>query len=224
MSPGDCHKRHFRLMSLSMMERVDAREGSKQAVEAAEKVLKAGGVLAFPTETIYGFGCDPRNVTALSKVYRMKGRDKAKAMPLVACSLGQVEKFFKIPEQAKGLAEKYWPGPLTMLLEPADLALRKSMPVFKDGLAAVRVTSHPFVRDLACSYGFPLVATSANLSGDPPCLSADQVVAIFMASEPGNQPDLIIDGGELEPSEPSTIIKFDEGGAVKIVRQGAVRL
>ncbi len=211
-------------MFLFMMEHIDARSDPKQALEAAEKILRAGGVIAFPTETVYGFGCDPRNVAALSKVYRMKGRDKAKAMPLVACSFGQAKKFFKIPEQAREYADKYWPGPLTMLLEPAELALRKSMPVFKDGLAAVRVTSHPFVRDLACSFGFPLVATSANLSGDPVCLSAEQVMAAFMASEPENQPDLIIDGGELEPSEPSTIIRFDEGSTVKIVRQGVVRL
>lgn len=205
-----------------MMKHVDARRDSAQAVEAAEKILKAGGVIAYPTETTYGLGCDPRNVAALAKIYRMKGRDKAKALPLVACSVEQVEKLFKLPEKAKEFADEYWPGALTMLLEPGDLSLRKSMPVFKDGLAAVRVSSHKFVHDLVCRFGFPLVATSANQGGDPACLSAEQVMAAFMVSEPEDQPDLIVDGGELEPSEPSTIIKFDEDGRLKVIRQGAV--
>ncbi|MBI5654925.1 threonylcarbamoyl-AMP synthase [Candidatus Uhrbacteria bacterium] len=205
------------------MKTADARHETTLAVEAAIQVLKAGGVIAFPTETTYGLGCDPRNASALSKIYRMKGRDKAKALPLVACSMEHVERLFKLPEKAKELADEYWPGALAMLLEPAESALRKSMPVFKDGLAAVRVSSHPFVHELTCTYGFPLVATSANLSGDPACLSAEQVMAAFMVSEPENQPDLIINGGELEASEPSTIIKFD-GDDVTVIRQGSVNV
>lgn len=207
-----------------MIRTIDSRVDSKQAIEDAVKVLKAGGVIIFPTETTYGLGCDPRSVSALSRVYRLKGRDRAKALPLVACSLEQVEKIFKFPALAREYADKYWPGALTMLLEPGELALRKSMPVFKDGFAAVRVSSHPLVHDLVSCYGFPLVATSANLSGDPACFSAEQAEAVFMSSDDEGQPDLIINGGELEASEPSTIIRFDDGGKVKILRQGAVRI
>ncbi len=194
-----------------------------EAIRNASAILMRGGVIAYPTETTYGLGCDPRSHAALAKIYRLKERDKGKALPLIACSMEQVEKLFKLTPQAKELAKEYWPGPLTLLLEPADMSLRKFMPVFKDGLTAVRVSSNQFASDLACAFGFPIVATSANMSGDPACLSAAQVMGSFMHRETEDQPDLIIDGGELEPSEPSTIVKFD-GDEIKIVRQGAIQI
>ncbi|MDQ7815230.1 MAG: L-threonylcarbamoyladenylate synthase [Patescibacteria group bacterium] len=195
----------------------------QRVLEKAIEVLKSGGVIAYPTETTYGLGCDPRNHAALDRIYRLKERDNGKALPLIACSMEQVEKLFKLTPKAKELAEEYWPGPLTLLLEPADMSLRKFMPVFKDGLTAVRVSSNQFASELACVFGFPIVATSANISGDPACLSAAQVMGSFMHRESEGRPDLIVDGGELEPSEPSTIVKF-EGNDAKIVRQGAIRI
>jgi len=206
------------------MQVISLHDGNhRQALERAVEVLKLGGVIAYPTETTYGLGCDPRNHQALAKIYRLKERDKGKALPLIACSIKQAEKLFKMTPRAQALAEEYWPGPLTLLLEPADMSLRKFMPVFKDGLTAVRVSSNQFASELACAFGFPFVATSANMSGDPACLSAAQVMGLFMHRETEDQPDLIIDGGELEPSESSTIVKF-EGDGMKIIRQGAIRI
>jgi len=206
------------------MQTIRLEDGVEQAVKAAVDVLRRGGVIAFPTETTYGLGCDPRNQAAMGKIYRIKGRDTSKALPLVTCDINQVKKFFVVPEVIVVLAEKFWPGPLTVLLAPADMMLRKAMPVFKDGMAAVRVSSNAFVQALTSAYGFPLTATSANLSGGKPCLSADEVVKIFETQEASYQPDLIIDGGELKPSEPSTIVKIDGEGKIEVVRQGAVSL
>jgi len=206
------------------MRTIRLEDGVEQAVQAAVDVLRRGGVIAFPTETTYGLGCDPRNQAAMGKIYRIKGRDPAKALPLVTCDFNQVKKFFEVPTAVINLAERYWPGPLTVLLAPADMSLRKAMPVFKDGLAAVRVSSHAFVQALTQAYGFPLTATSANLSGGIPCLTADEVVKIFETQDASRQPDLIINGGELKASEPSTIVKVDGEGKIEVVRQGAVSL
>ena len=206
------------------MKTIRLADGMDQAVQTAVDVLRRGGVIAFPTETTYGLGCDPRNQAAMGKIYRIKGRDTSKALPLVTCDVDQVKKFFNVPMVVINLAKKYWPGPLTVLLAPADMTLRKAMPVFKDGLAAVRVSSHPLVQALTSAYGFPLTATSANLSGGKPCLTAGEVVKIFETQEPSHQPDLIIDGGELQSSEPSTIVKVDGEGRIEVVRQGAVNL
>jgi len=197
---------------------------SASDLDPVKDVLRLGGVIAFPTETTYGLGCDPHNQAALEKIYRIKGRDQSKALPLVACDIEQVKKFFDLPSAAFKLAERYWPGPLTILLPPADISLHKTMPVFKDGLAAVRVSSNSFVQSLTQKLGFPITATSANLSGDPPCLSAAEVIKTFETQEPSLQPDLIVDGGELKPSEPSTIVSIDQNGQLNIYRQGAVKV
>ncbi len=200
------------------------RESEPEAISRCVQVLQNGGVLAIPTETAYGLACDPRNRVALAKIYKIKQRDQSKALPLIACSKEQVANIFEIPVQAQDLITKYWPGPLTILLAPADMMMRKSMPVFKDGLAAVRVSSHAFVQKLACEHGFPLTATSANLADKPPAMSAEEVERAFANNPPDLQPDLIVDGGVLPDNPASTIIKFMEDGRVEVVRQGGIQI
>lgn len=180
--------------------------------------------MVFPTETSYGLGCDPRNLAALGKIYRIKERSTTKALPLVACSMEQVRELFNISKFIEDLAIKYWPGPLTILLEPRDISLRRQMPVFKDGLAAVRVSSHPYVQALACSYGFPIVATSANMTGMADPYSMNDLMKVYGTIDSNKQPDLIIDGGDLAYNPPSTIVKIDQSGKIEIIRQGAISL
>lgn len=206
------------------MQVIKIDEGLQEAVAMTIEVLKSGGVIAFPTETTYGLGCDPRIPAALGKIYRIKGREASKALPLVACSMDQVKMLFDIGPHAEKLVASHWPGPLTVLLEPKDLSLRRQMPVFRDGYSAVRASSHPFVQALVCSYGFPLVATSANYSGKPACLSIEDLQNEFADNEAGMQPDLLVDGGVLDKSEPSTIVKISSSGEIEIIRQGAIKL
>lgn len=200
------------------------KQNDPTAVERVVSVLKEGGVIAFPTETTYGLGCDPRHSQALGKIYRIKDRDQSKALPLVACSVDQIKSLFVYPDYVAQVVERYWPGPLTVLLEPSDMSVRRQMPVFKDGLAAVRVTSHAFLKALVCAYQFPITATSANLSGQKACLSADEVRLVFKDQPSERQPDLIIDGGLLAHSQPSTLIKIENNGQVVVLRQGGVSL
>lgn len=206
------------------MQTISLKADQKAAVEQAAQVLRQGGVVVIPTETSYGLSCDPRNLAALGKIYRIKGRDASKALPLVACSVEQVKELFNIPQAVEVLVAKYWPGPLTVLLEPKDMNLRRSLPVFKDGLAAIRVSSHPFVQQLTREYGFPLTATSANMSNDKPCFSSAEVSRVFEALDKSRQPDVLIDGGELPVSEPSTIVKVDQSGKIEVIRQGAISI
>ncbi len=184
--------------------------------------LRSGAVLAFPTETTYGLGCDPRNREALDKIYRIKNRPADKSLPLVADSLEQVEQYFLTSDVERGLAAKHWPGPLSILLAPRPEFQKDFESIMRDGLVAVRASSHPFVRELTATYGFPLTATSANLSGQPACLSAAEVVEAFKDAEV--RPDLIVDGGMLNPSEPSTLIKVGNDGSVTVLRQGAIKV
>ena len=186
--------------------------------------LRNGAVLAFPTETTYGLGCDPRNRAALEKIYRIKDRPADKSLPLVADSIEQVEKYFLLSDTAKNLAEKHWPGPLSILLTPKAEFQKDFESIMRDGFVAVRASSHPLVRELTQAYGFPLTATSANLSGQPACLAATDVESIFENETPDRQPDLIVDGGELPPSEPSTLIKVGDDGGVTVLRQGAIKV
>jgi len=206
------------------MEIINLEREQKSAIEKVLVILRQGGGIAFPTETSYGLGCDPRNLAALGKIYRIKSRATSKALPLVACSMEQVESIFDMPARVRELTDKHWPGPLTVLLEPKDMRLRHALPVFKDGLAAVRISSHPFVQSLVCSYGFPLTATSANASDEEACYSVQEILKAFESQDVSKQPDLIIDGGALPESEPSTIVKVNADGNVEIVRQGAIQL
>ena len=201
-----------------------AKATDAETVEQAVAVLRDGGVVAYPTETTYGLGCDPRNREALDKIYRIKNRPADKALPLVADTFAQVEQYFLIPEAARKLAEKYWPGPLSILLEPRPEHRKDFEQILRDGLAAVRVSSNEFVRRLSSSYGFPLCATSANKSGERACLLAQEVADAFGGNPVDEQPDLIVDGGVLAPSKPSTIVKINDDGLMEIVRQGSVSL
>jgi len=206
------------------MQVISFAKDQKAAVERAVQVLRQGGVIVFPTETSYGLGCDPRNLAALGKIYRIKERSTSKALPLVSCSIEQVREIFDVPKVVEELANKYWPGPLTILLEPKDMSLRRQMPVFKDGLSAIRVSSHPFVQSLACSYNFPITATSANMTGMAGPYSMNDLLKVYEPLDASKQPDLIIDGGDLPYNPASTIVKVDQSGKIEVVRQGAIEL
>lgn len=184
------------------------------------KILKAGGVIAFPTETTYGLGCDPRNKKALARIYKIKGRVKGKPFPLVAASIEQVRRVANLGERRPAcrqgrsplrtthykLSTKYWPGPLTLIL----------------GRVAIRVSSHPMVHQITRAFGFPIIATSANKSGQPECRSGRAVARIFLNQK--HAPDVLIDAGSLPHRKPSTIARVQHDGSVEILRQGAIRL
>lgn len=182
------------------------------AIRAATRLLARGGVIAFPTETTYGLGCDPRNAAAVRRIYAIKGREKKKSLLLVCTNEKQAGKVVKLLPSSRRIRTAHWPGPLTLIL-PAQKG---------KGDVAVRVSSSRFVQRLTKAYGFPIIATSANRSGEKECRSGQAIQRVFLNEK--NQPDLILDMGSLPRRKPSTVARVRADGSVEVIRQGAVRL
>lgn len=182
-----------------------------EVIRGAVRVLRAGGVIAYPTETTYGLGCDPRNAKAVKRIYAIKGREKKKPLLLVAADMAQARRVADVsmlPSRLKCL----WPGPVTFVLPSKN----------GKGDVAVRVSSSRFVQRLTKAYGNPIIATSANKSGEPDCRSGRAVERAFRRAK--NRPDLILDMGSLPRRKSSTVARIKPSGKLEVLRQGAVRL
>lgn len=195
----------------------------KAAVKAAVSVLRRGGVIAYPTETTYGLGCDPRNAQAVARIYRIKGREKKKPFLLVAADAKQAGRVADAGARRgiflQDAVKRHWPGPLTLVL-PARGGLAKD--VAPRGEVAIRASSSAFVQAVCRAFGFPVVSTSANRSGEPDARSGRAVVKMFAGAR--YRPDLLLDSGSLPRRRPSTVARISEEGEVEILRQGEVRL
>jgi L-threonylcarbamoyladenylate synthase len=198
------------------------------AVKAAVSVLRRGGVIAYPTETTYGLGCDPRNAKAIAGIFSIKGRDRKKPFLLVAADVKQVKSVAhlvgaNIRSPLHDIIRRHWPGPLTLVLPVRVGAIHElSPPIRPNREIAIRVSSDGFVQAVCRAYGSPIVSTSANRSGEPDCRSGRAVRRIFAGT--GKKPDLLIDAGVLPRRKPSTVARVKPDGTVEILRQGAVRL
>lgn len=192
-----------------------AETGMSRAIEKASGTIKTGGVIAYPTETFYGLGVKFDNIAALMKLYGIKHRSWNKALPLIIGEKRLLELIASsITDSAEKLAEKFWPGPLTLLL-PANPDISEFITA-GTGKIAVRIPGESFALDLARSLGFPITATSANISGMPPADNADDVIRYF-----GDAIDLIIDCGKTPGGKPSTIVDASEK-KIRILRAGAI--
>ncbi len=187
----------------------------QQRVEEGISLLKRGGLVAFPTDTVYGLGACANLPEAVERVYQVKERPHRMALPLLLADISQItEVAYPVPEVAWLLARSFLPGALTMVLPKAtsvsDIVSGGGQTV------AVRVPAHPIPVALARGLGAPIVGTSANLSGRPSPLSADEV-----SRQLGDTIELIIDGGRCPGGIESTVV--DVTGEVPIVRrEGAI--
>ncbi|PMR71269.1 L-threonylcarbamoyladenylate synthase [Halomonas heilongjiangensis] len=168
-------------------------------LETTVATLRAGGVIAYPTEAVWGLGCDPDNDEALARLLRLKQRDPAKGMILVAANIGQFAPWLEgVPLELQASLVASWPGPHTWLVPDNG----RSHALLRGGhdRVALRVSAHPLVVELCTAFGKPIVSTSANKASEPPAMSADAVRTIF-----GDQLDALVEGelGGLE--RPSTI-------------------
>jgi len=184
-------------------------EWKRQAIE----VLAQGDLVAFPTDTVYGLGADAFNDQAVRKLYLAKGRSQEKAIPVLVANL---EQFVDIVDRttlpAMRLAEKFWPGPLTIVLRQAsDLADAISA----YGTVGVRIPDHPVAQELIHAAG-PLAVTSANRSGDTEACTAEEI-----ETNMGAQVDLIIDGGRTPGGQPSTVVDCTQDPP-RILRVGPI--
>ena len=187
------------------------------AIKRAGDILKAGGLVAFPTETVYGLGGNALDPQASMKIYAAKGRPSDNPLIVHIAELEQLEKITtEIPEGAKILAEKYWPGPLTMILPKADIVPRETT----GGLdsVAVRFPSDRIAQELIKAGGGFVAAPSANTSGRPSPTMAEHV-----EEDLGDAIDMIIDGGQVGIGLESTIVDFTEEVPV-VLRPGYISL
>lgn len=181
-------------------------------------------IFVYATETAYGLGCDARDAAAVAKIFEIKGRAVDKSVPLIAASSEMVAQFcdsavWNHPEVQRVVA-KYWPGALTLVLPINDFGRSVLAPqVVRDNTIAIRVSGNEHARALSQKCGAPIVATSANASGQPTCYTvADVRLSLTKASA---QPDDFFDNGPLTPRAPSTIVQF-ENGVWNILRQGEI--
>jgi L-threonylcarbamoyladenylate synthase len=183
-------------------------------IEKGIKILKEGGLVAYPTDTVYGLGADIRQADAVNKVYLVKSRPRNMAFPLLVSSVGEIEKLAaEITPLARGLIEAFLPGALTLVLWASNLVppyLRT-----ETGTVALRIPAHPVPIALIRGVGGAIVGTSANLSGRPSPVTAEEV-----RFQLGDRVDMIIDGGRCAGKE-STIVDATGKNPV-VLREGAI--
>lgn len=186
-----------------------------RALERTIETLRHGGLAAFPTDTVYGIGASLAFPEALDRIYESKLRDRGRVLPVLLASpadlLGVAT---QIDDDLMRLASRYWPGPLTVAV-PAKPGLPAQV-VASDGTIGVRVPDHSVALVLAKHCGGALAVTSANLSGQPPALRADELPSSLV-----EQLDIVLDGGIARGGQPSTVIGR-EGDTITIIRAGAV--
>ena len=174
---------------MSLLLKIDPARPDPGKMAEAVRILKGGGVVAFPTETFYGLGVDARNEEAVERIFRIKGRDFNKPVALIVAEERDVAPLAEeIPMTAKNLMQRFWPGPLTILFRAAPAVSNRL--TGGTGKIGIRIPGHPIARLLAAGITGPLTATSANLSGGTDCSTADAVMQAL-----GGLPDAIIDGG-----------------------------
>ena len=182
-------------------------------IAETQKVLKGGGVIAFPTDTFFGLGANPYNTKAVDKIYSIKGRDPEKPLLLLIDSILKLDGLVEeISEASAKLIESFWPGPLTMLFKPKHTIPKN----ITTGLIGIRQPGNSITRKILAGLNYPLTAPSANISGEDPTTTAEQV-----KDRLGNKVDLILDAGICRGGEPSTLVDTTKI-PVRLVRAGAI--
>jgi L-threonylcarbamoyladenylate synthase len=190
--------------------------GMDYAIQRASEVLSKGGIIAYPTETIYGLGALYNLQKAIKRLLKLKGRGEEKGIILIAGSIDFLRLVVEeIPQELLGLIKEFWPGPLTILFKARSNL--NNLITGSTGKVAVRVPGESFALEFLKRTGFIISSTSANPSGKPP---AEDVPAILKYFPEGI--DLLIDGGRLT-GMPSTIIDVTDK-KIKVIREGAVSI
>jgi L-threonylcarbamoyladenylate synthase len=187
----------------------------QREIQKGVEILREGGVVAFPTDTVYGLGGDAFNSAAVERVYAIKKRPRNRPFPLLIADMSYLKDLAAdpIPEIAWFLARRFWPGPLTMVLPRKDSVPESAG---TGGTIAVRVPNHPVCLALIEGLANPLVGTSANISGWPPALTAGEV-----RQQLEGMVDLIIDAGTRLGGKESTVVHIT-GHRPVILRQGGI--
>ena len=190
----------------------DDEAGRSEAI----RILRDGGIVAIPTDTVYGLAVAMDRPGAIERLFEAKGRSSDRAVAVLLADLGQAETLGVLGPAAHALGEAFWPGGLTLVVAqrpdrpPLPAALTGGRPTI-----GLRVPDHPCPRALAAALG-PLPTTSANLSGEPELLDADAI-----ESRLGERLDLVLDGGAARGGSPSTVVDVS-GDSLRVLRDGAI--
>jgi len=183
-------------------------------IRRAVQVLEQGGLIAFPTETYYGLGVDPFNARALERLFEVKKRSTKKAVLLLIKNSTNIDPLITdAPLPLVHLMDLFWPGPLTLVF-PA-LSTLPDLLTGNTGTVALRQSPHPCVQEILSNYAGPITGTSANLSGNAPATTANEVKTIF-----GSAVDCIVDGGATPGGKGSTLVGYDQ--QLCFLRQGVI--
>lgn len=186
---------------------------SQKHVEEVGRAVEGGGVVVFPTDTVYGIGCSPYDRAAVERIYRIKQRDGRKPLPVLAHSISELEAVAEFSGTAKRIAQKFWPGQVTLLLGLTDGKIGEALGI--TGKIAVRVPGGACVSAILQRCGL-LVGTSANLSGEEPITDPELVVQRVRGY------DILVDGGAIVSRGESTIVDATSAD-IRILREGAIR-
>jgi len=181
-------------------------------IQIATKAINDGAIVVFPTDTVYGLGCNPYNHDAVLSLYEIKKRKKTKSFPVLGYSKKELEKIVEFNSLEEKIAEKFWPGPITLILKIKDKEIQKSLEL--EGKIAVRVPNNQCVLALLKECKL-LVGTSANISGTTPFNDPKECDKNLSGY------DLLIDGGIISSQGESTIVEI-ENNDVKILRKGSI--
>ena len=189
-------------------------------IKKASHVIATSGVVIFPTDTVYGIGCNPYDIDAVNKIYSIKSRDRSKPLPVLVPSTKVAESIAIFGDKSKMLASRFWPGSLTLLLYTNDKKLSDSLNL-KDGKIALRVPKHVCTLMLLEESG-PLVGTSANVSMHPSTNNPDECANTM------NGYDILLDGGIIGEktgvTTESTIIDMTDDGNIRMMREGSIKM
>jgi len=197
---------------------------SKNNLVEASEILKNDGILAFPTETVYGLGIVADKLENYNRLVKVKNRTPDKPFTLMFSNLNQVSKYLDLDETSRKLIEKFMPGPITLVLKTKDKnedmnSKKDTVPSYLDlntGFIGIRMPDDKFVLNLIDKVSKPLLVPSCNKSGDEPCKNTDEVLKVF-----NNEIEAVIDG-ECANGIPSTVVKI-ENGKIKILREGQIK-
>jgi len=184
-------------------------EGIRKSVE----IIENGGVIIFPTDTVYGIGCNPYDANAVKKIYEIKSREKIKSLPVLVSSIEIVKQISIIDEFTEKIIKKYWPGPLTLILKLKDKNLKESLNL--EDKIAVRIPNSVCTLKLLNKCNL-LVGTSANVSGDSSFTDPQECMKNV------KNYDIFVDGGTITSKGESTIIEI-ENEKIHVIREGALK-
>jgi len=184
-----------------------------EGIEKTFQIIEKGGIVVFPTDTVYGLGCNPYNSSAVRKIYEIKSREKIKSLPVLAYSLEIVKKITRIDAFTEKIIEKYWPGPLTLILKLTDEKLKKSLKL--DDKIAIRIPDSECTLKLLEKCNL-LVGTSANISGNTSFTDPDECIKNI------KNYDVFLNGGTITSKGESTIIEI-KNEEIEIIREGVLK-